>query len=190
MKLALFPLPIFLLPGGYTRLKIFEQRYLHMVKEASKTGQGFVLCNYVEDAAYNVPGEGVLVKIVDFSQDPNGQLLIDVFGESRVSINDVHCDKQQLRYGECEKLDGPPWECHDAWLSLIDNDLQHKLEHVFHANPVLDDLYREKDFSDPIWVAYRWLELLPIPMMQKEKVKQAQTFEQVANFLHTVLDED
>ncbi|MCG9761014.1 LON peptidase substrate-binding domain-containing protein [Pseudoalteromonas sp. Isolate6] len=189
MKLALFPLPIFLLPGGFTRLRIFELRYLYMIKEAAKTEQGFVLCPYVDDMPYNVPSEGVHVKIVDFSQDDDGQLLIDVEAVSRVSINGVEVDSQSLRYGKCEIIDGPPWQCSEAAYNLIDDSLVDKLHSVFTANPVLDDLYREKHFTQPLWVVYRWLEILPISMSQKLKIKQAQTFEQVADFLHTVLDE-
>ncbi|MEJ6474694.1 LON peptidase substrate-binding domain-containing protein [Pseudoalteromonas piscicida] len=189
MKLALFPLPIFLLPGGFTRLRIFEQRYLYMVKEAAKTEQGFVLCPYANNTPHNVPDEGVHVKIVDFSQGEDGQLLIDVEAINRVAISQVEVDHQSLRYGECEPLKGPPWLCTEDAFTLIDEALTEKLRSVFIANPVLDDLYRIKDFSTPLWVAYRWLEILPISMTQKQKIKQAQTFEQVAEFLHTVLDE-
>ncbi len=189
MKLALFPLPIFLLPGGFTRLRIFEQRCLYMVKEAAKTEQGFVLCPYLADTPNNVSKEGVHVKIVDFSQDDDGQLLIDVEALSRVAISNVEVDSQSLRYGDCDIIDGPPWQCSEEALSLVDETLVDKLQSVFIANPILDDLYRDKHFTQPLWVAYRWLEILPISMTQKLKIKQAQTFEQVAEFLHTVLDE-
>ncbi|GEK10480.1 LON peptidase substrate-binding domain-containing protein [Pseudoalteromonas peptidolytica] len=189
MKLALFPLPIFLLPGGFTRLRIFEQRYLYMVKEAAKTNQGFVLCADVEGAPKDRQNEGVHVKIVDFSQGEDGQLLIDVEAIKRVSISNVEVDHQGLRYGECSEIEGPPWLCNDTAFKLIDSTLKEKLRNVFIANPILDDLYKDKRFSEPLWVAYRWLEILPISMAQKLKIKQAQTFEQVAEFLHTVLDE-
>ena len=36
IELPLFPLSIFLLPGGITRLRIFEPRYLKMVAIASR----------------------------------------------------------------------------------------------------------------------------------------------------------
>jgi len=41
VTLPIFPLPVFLLPGGVTKLRIFEPRYLKMVSTAS-SGQGFV----------------------------------------------------------------------------------------------------------------------------------------------------
>ena len=44
MKRAIFPLPVFILPEGATKLRIFEQRYLDMVKEAAKDNTGFVVC--------------------------------------------------------------------------------------------------------------------------------------------------
>ena len=42
LTLPIFPLPVFILPGGIIRLRIFEPRYLKMIKIATQ-GEGFVI---------------------------------------------------------------------------------------------------------------------------------------------------
>ncbi|WP_440056487.1 LON peptidase substrate-binding domain-containing protein (plasmid) [Pseudoalteromonas sp. T1lg65] len=190
MRAAIFPLPVFLLPGGYTRLKIFEQRYLKMVTDAMKGDRCFILCTYSDTAPHNVPREGVLVEIIDFSQDENAQLLIDVYAKHLVVIGDVDVNAENLRHGEYVIINDPPWQYCDDDLTLLDDDLANRLELVFLSNPILDDLYREKHYSDALWVTSRWLELLPISTKQKEKVRSATKFSQVAEFLHTVFEEN
>ena len=92
MKRAIFPLPIFVLPEGYTRLRIFEPRYLNMVKTALQNNVGFVLCTYQHDTPFNISAQGCLVDIIDFDQDPSNMLLIDVYAAKSVQINDVYQD--------------------------------------------------------------------------------------------------
>lgn len=42
LEVAVFPLPIFLLPRGRQRLRIFEPKYLAMVAHAAQ-GDGFII---------------------------------------------------------------------------------------------------------------------------------------------------
>ncbi|WP_105169587.1 LON peptidase substrate-binding domain-containing protein [Pseudoalteromonas sp. T1lg23B] len=187
MRRAIFPLPIFLLPGGYTRLRIFEPRYLSMVGEALKNAHGFVLCEYVEQAVLNVPQEGVLVDIIDFSQDEGGQLLIDVYAKHRVALSAPYQDEQQLRYADVTVIEERVWNSCDLKANHFVSEMSEMLADLFAQHPHLDQLYREKHFHDPLWVASRWLELLPINISEKHKLRSNGNFEQVINFLHTVL---
>ncbi|OHU85412.1 MULTISPECIES: LON peptidase substrate-binding domain-containing protein [Pseudoalteromonas] len=187
MKRAIFPLPIFLLPGGYTRLRIFEPRYLSMVGEALKNTQGFVLCEYVEQAVLNVPNEGVLVDIIDFSQDQDGQLLIDVYAKHRVRLSAPFQDEQKLSHADVTVLDEYVWDRNEIKATHFISDMSEMLAELFTQHPHLDQLYREKHFHDPLWVASRWLELLPINIAEKHKLRANGNFEQVVDFLHTVL---
>ncbi|MEH6452600.1 MAG: peptidase S16, partial [Psychromonas sp.] len=65
MRIALFPLPIFILPGGKTRLTIFEPKYKRLVSESMSTGNGFGICspNQQTISDNNI---GTRVKIFDF----------------------------------------------------------------------------------------------------------------------------
>ncbi|BBN83294.1 peptidase S16 [Pseudoalteromonas sp. A25] len=184
---ALFPLPVFLLPGGYTKLRIFEPRYLTMVGNALKRDEGFVLCPHVENAYLNVPSEGMYVRIVDFSQDKGGQLLIDVAAQHRVTIADPFQDEQNLRHATISIIEQPVWCDVEPSQSDFAGEMADMLSDVFVQNPEIDALYREKHFDDPVWVASRWLELLPMKDAEKHKLKSSVNFEQVVNFLHTIL---
>ncbi|WP_192509226.1 LON peptidase substrate-binding domain-containing protein [Pseudoalteromonas aurantia] len=189
MKCAIFPLPIFLLPQGYTRLRIFEERYLRMVKESLKSETGFVLCNTDNTANKGAIFEGVYVEIVDFSQDESGYLLVDVYALSNVNITNVVEDSTQLCYGDMI------FEKRSLWRSNLDSkrchhiELATMLEETFKNHPHINSLYKEQAFDTPVWVASRWLELLPLENGQKEKIKTVTDFEQVVDFLHTVLIE-
>jgi hypothetical protein len=187
---ALFPLPVFLLPGGVTKLRIFEPRYLNMVKTALKSECGFVLCVFQQDAAHNVPKVGAYVNIVDFDQDNAGQLLIDVVAECLVDIEEVWVDGQNLRHGRVRKIHDCFWTEKGIPQSEKDGQLSHALARVYDANPELDLLYPSKHFDDPIWVASRWIEILPVSIKQKQNVLLLQRFEQIQEFLHTLIETD
>lgn len=190
MKRAIFPLPVFILPSGYTRLRIFESRYLDMVKESLKTEQGFVLCQYDVDSYLNVPQYGCLVDIIDFSQDEQGQLLIDVVAKSVVEISDVSENKQQLRYGQLTVTHSTFWFQQPHQLLDKDKCLKTALQQLFTANPQLNDLYRETQFDELNWVVARWLELLPISIDKKQQLAFKSDFANIHSFLHTVINNE
>ena len=66
LDLAVFPLPIFLLPGGRQRLRIFEQKYLTMVAHAAK-GDGFIIATQDNTKSESLSTWGTKVSIVDFN---------------------------------------------------------------------------------------------------------------------------
>ena len=187
MNRAIFPLPIFLLPDGFTRLKIFEDRYLFMVKDALKNNKGFVLCTFEDNAHLNTPTDGVYVKIVNFSQDKSGQLLIDVHATHRVKIYNVCQDKQKLRHADIELYDDYFWPYDVSNTESFDKSMSDMLKNVFKDNDIINNLYDKQDFDSPIWVISRWLELLPISIDNKIKIRHVTTFEQVTDFVHNIL---
>ena len=154
MKRAIFPLPIFILPEGYTRLRIFEPRYLTMVKNALKTNSGFVLCTFEHDTPFNISAQGCLMDIIDFDQDESGMLLIDVFASKSVQLDQV------------------------------------ALEEVFSNNPQLQSLYKHTQFNQLTWVVARWLEILPISIEKKQQLAFETNFDNLLNFLHTVINNE
>jgi Lon protease-like protein len=189
MNRAIFPLPVFLLPQGYTRLRIFEDRYMKMVKNAMLTDTGFVLCTVAGFTDDNALREGVYVEIVDFSQDDTGHLLIDVYARMRVKIHSVVQDEMGLRNGDVTAIDSPLWLQDGQVTPDRDAALSSMLEKIFKRHPHIDSLYQKKSFNKPMWVASRWLELLPMETKEKEKIKSVDSFDQVTNFLHTILIE-
>mgnify|MGYP000162119906 FL=1 len=190
MKRAIFPLPIFILPEGYTRLRIFEPRYLNMVKTALKNNTGFVLCTFEHDTPFNISAQGCLVDIIDFDQDDNDVLLIDVFASKSVQINDVYQDEEELRHGLISDCKTPYWYS-DKNKQVGEHFLLHDaLRNVFYGNPELSLLYKTTNFSNLAWIAARWLELLPISIEKKQQLAFETNFDNLLNFLHTVINNE
>jgi len=53
--LPLFPLQAVLLPGASIKLRVFERRYLDMVRECGRNGSGFGVCLILEGAETGAP---------------------------------------------------------------------------------------------------------------------------------------
>jgi len=89
-EIPLFPLGTVMFPGGPLALRIFEARYIDLVRRCMRDSSGFgiVLIREGQEAGgpavtYDV---GTLARIVDFSQQPDGLLGIRAMGERRFRI--------------------------------------------------------------------------------------------------------
>jgi Lon protease-like protein len=99
INLPIFPLPVFLLPNGITRLRIFEPRDLKMVKIATKE-QGFVITPNYNDTNNSNFVWGTWVEIINFHQGDNGILEIDVKSNYLVEISSLDKEKDNLLFGD------------------------------------------------------------------------------------------
>jgi len=90
LDIPLFPLNTVLFPGGLLSLRVFERRYLDLVRDCARNGGGFGVClilqgREVGEAA--VPAAiGTLAHIVDFYTQPDGLLGICVNGGRRFHV--------------------------------------------------------------------------------------------------------
>ncbi|GLX84607.1 ATP-dependent protease [Thalassotalea loyana] len=162
MKLPIFPLPIFLLPEGVTQLRIFEQRYLNMVKNCNET-QGFVI-KYQNQALGQHATWGSWVDIIDFNQDENGMLLITVKCKKLVNILDSFQNEELLQIGDV--IEKPFWPQQEVG---SEHELAVTLGRLFQNNQDLEYLYPEI-VLDLSWLCARWLEILPIKFKQKDQL--------------------
>ncbi|MFD2166868.1 LON peptidase substrate-binding domain-containing protein [Thalassotalea euphylliae] len=180
MKLPLFPLPVYLLPSGVTQLRIFEQRYLTMVRNSQKTN-GFVIVHTVGDD--RISEWGSWVDIVDFDQGDDGVLNLLVKCKHLVSIGETERQPDQLLTGEVEVL--------PHWPETTSNDrciqLKHQLQRLFEDHPSLQKLYSEPQFDNYDWVCARWLELLPVSFENKRHFAHPNSFLQAVDFLTTII---
>ena len=128
--------------------------------------------------------------IIDFDQDESGMLLIDVFASKSVQLDNVYQDVQELRHGEVSACNTPYWynsSNHDIGEHQL---LQVALEEVFSNNPQLQSLYKHTQFNQLTWVVARWLELLPISIEKKQQLAFETNFDNLLNFLHTVINNE
>lgn len=182
MQLAVFPLPIFLLPGGVTRLRIFEQRYLRMVKEAAGD-KGFALTAFYDDLPNNVSDWATWVKIVNFETLPEGLLAIDVKAEKMLSISNVTVEPDGLRQGTAKVIEHWRQQPH----SKDTKQLATSLANVYQDYPELAELYPQPQFDNATWVCQRWLEIVPLANKDKSLFVQEKSYQQAFQFLRTLV---
>jgi Lon protease-like protein len=181
MKVNIFPLPIFLLPGGKVKIRVFELKYIRLVKESYATN-GFVLSTFDENDTFNTTKEGVFVEIVDFYPLDDGLLSIEVIAKKFVKLKDVNVAADGLLKADIEHI--KHWA--NETICSPSNEMTQFLNKVFINSKQLSLLYTETKFDDKAWVCARILEILPLTTDNKIKISTL-NFEQCENFLHTVI---
>lgn len=169
-------------------LRIFEPRYVRMVKDACKNQTSFCICMYNsrgdKDKNQHIFPLGTLAHVVDFEMLEDGLLGITVEGSELVSIDQVETEKDGLRVGNVTSV--------NSQLSLEapsdgDNKLVNRLMEIIESYPEISNLYPEPNFNDYNWVVCRWLELLPIRAEEKQKLLSAEDKSAIPGYLEQLL---
>lgn len=89
-SLPLFPLHTVLLPGAALGLRVFEPRYLDLVRECGRGGSGFGVCLILDGEEAGAPATpaafGTEALIEDFGTDDDGLLTLRVRGARRFHV--------------------------------------------------------------------------------------------------------
>ncbi len=177
--LPLFPLNTVLFPDGILPLKIFETRYIDMVRDCMKkeTPFGVVLIKSGQEvgAAAEPENVGCLAHITNWDAPQLGVLLLRTQGGARFRILETRSHKDQHLEARVEMLDkvvGPlkkaQFACANT-LELVIHDIKNKgqaEQGMDFENPFPETL----QLSDAGWVADRWSEILPIPLKARQKL--------------------
>jgi Lon protease-like protein len=165
-QFALFPLQVVLFPGGSLPLRIFETRYVDMVRDCMRTSSSFgvVLIRAGSEVGPAQTFEvGTAASIVDFNQLSDGFLGISCTGTQRFRIKTSGVQADGLNVASVEWLNVEPA------LSVPPRHapLAELLESVL---PRLGEGYTnmEMKLDDAAWVGHRLAEILPIPLAQKQ----------------------
>jgi len=156
-----------LFPGGPLPLRIFECRYLDMVSQCLKTDSpfGVLLIRDGEEVGpattYSI---GTTARISDWYQGSDGLLGVTAQGEQRFRLISSERQDDGLNTGEVDLI--------AAEKSRLLPDEFRPLAHILEN--VMDDLGRlyeaqERNYDDAVWVAYRFLEILPIELELKQR---------------------
>ncbi|ACA87057.1 LON peptidase substrate-binding domain-containing protein [Shewanella woodyi] len=181
-RLPVMPLPLAILPGGIQRLKIFEPKYLSMIKVAIE-GEGFVVCLHKKDSPYSSSNWGVWVKIIDFNLGEGSILLIDIQALTMVKLNTVERDACGLLTAALTPIQH--WGFRE--ISAETRELVESLREIFKSHISLRELYKKTHFYDANWVCARFIEVLPLSLNEKEKFIFDYSFDQIEGFLHTLI---
>lgn len=180
--LPIMPLPVFLLPEGKARLRIFEPRYLKMVKIATQ-GKGFIICQSQQELDDNALQWGSWVEVVNFDQGIDGILEIDVKCKTLVDINSIRSDIDNLYFATVSEI--------FHWSQTLDetpaDDLCKSLVALFANDTLLKELYSIQHVHNTSWVVARWLEILPVNIMIKSTFIDVNHYDQAKYFVETII---
>ncbi|PHZ58873.1 ATP-dependent protease [Photobacterium leiognathi] len=183
MQIPLFPLDIYLLPGGVSKLRIFEPRYIKLVKIAATNNYGFGLCMSIDNTICHF---GTRVVITDFDSLPDGVLSITIQAKELFLLDDHWRDEDELYFGEISAV--PNWRSTD--IDYTDVEIANSLKLLFKEHPDHASYYPSPNFNDMTWVCQRWLEILPLEVNQKQWFMSRNDHTAALSFLHTVIDDN
>lgn len=160
--LPLFPLSRVLNPGGRLQLRIFEPRYLDLVRECTRDGRGFGVCHILEGSEVGPPAVpaavGTLARVTDFQSGVDGLLHILVEGDARFTVvaSRQRSDGQvrgDVTFWPAEPVHAVPVEF--ALLQAITERLVETMAPHWRAAP-------RSHYDDASWLGFRLSELLPL----------------------------
>lgn len=164
-RLPLFPLHSALLPGGLLPLRIFETRYLDMVRDCLRSGGGFGVCLIASGqevgAVPSIYPVGTSARIVDWDQRADGLLGIVANGEHRFRVLTQELARNGLLQAEVEWL-GESAEADALALPEEYHSLAQLLRRLVRELGAPFTLFQEDYFQHAAWVGNRLTELLPL----------------------------
>lgn len=179
-KLPLFPLAMVVCPKQNVSLRIFEARYLDMIKTCMRDKTGFgivaVLPEAMTDQLSNLPfaNVGTVVEVSDADVTTVGIILVSCNGRNRFKINGISIQSNGLVIGDISDIDNDlPVPIPDD-LKVVSENLQHLIESLSLQGLSEDDIPFSKpyEFNDASWVSNRWVELLDLTLIQKQRLMQ------------------
>lgn len=178
-NLPLFPLGSVLYPGSVLPLRIFEVRYLDMIRRCIENGAPFGVVGLTQGVEVTKPGQnesfaqvGTLAVVTHHEAPQPGLRVIRCLGQQRFRTSRIERLKHGLWIADVSYLPEDsavqvPQEL-DSCRVLFESVLTKM------SNDVKADLYRgqagEAQLSDCSWLANRWCQLLPLPPEMKQRL--------------------
>jgi hypothetical protein len=196
-KIPLFPLGTILFPDGVIALKIFEARYLDMIKQCMREKTEFGVVSVIrnsdaseDDVSLSFSKIGTLAQIEDFDPIQPALYMTKSFGTQRFKLISSKQEANGLWIGEVELLENDPLipipQEHHKVAELLTEIIS-----LIQSEDLLGDAPFKKPFKvdDCGWVSNRLAELLPLTLAQKNHLL-AQTNPRIRLDLITEIIED
>lgn len=167
MQLPMFPLRIVLFPQGPLPLRIFEARYVDMVRRCMHESLDFgvlLILAGSEVGPSTTVEVGTTAHIADFHQLADGLLGISCVGRRRFRVQQRALQGDGLNLADVvlmeEDLPRPVPARHAPLADLVRGVL-----------PQLGELYADMELrvDDAAWLGYRLAEILPIDVTHKQR---------------------
>lgn len=168
LDVPLFPLSAVLFPGGQLSLRIFEPRYLDMVRECTRHGSGFGVCLILQGRETGAPATptavGTMAHITDFHTGDDGLLGIVAEGGARFRVVRSRARGDGLLRGNVEFWPAEPPQEVPVEFALLQSIAERLVEtmapHFRHAP--------RSAYDDAGWVGFRLAELLPLDSEEQQ----------------------
>lgn len=171
-SLPLFPLQSVLLPGATLHLRVFEPRYLDLVRDCGRSGRGFGVCLILSGREVGAPAMpaayGTEARIEDFGTTDTGLLTLQLRGARRFHVRRTRVRDNGLVVGDVEWLPLDPDDELRAEHGLLSTLLERVIGHVggeYARAP-------SARLDDAAWVGWRLAELLPLEPAQRQALLQ------------------
>jgi Lon protease-like protein len=169
LRVPIFPLNTVLFPGGMLPLRVFEARYMDMTRDCMKLEKPFGVCLILEGNEVGGPAVpesvGCLAKITEWDMQQLGVLSLNTRGGQRFRVLEHATSTEGLISADVELI--PPDaaiaipEEYAACARLLRLVVQDQGKPIF-AEP--------HAFDDAVWVGYRLTEILPVPLIAKQRL--------------------
>lgn len=168
IEIPLFPLRTVLFPGAVLPLRIFEQRYLNMIRDCARSDTGFGVCQIREGEEAVSPVKtaqiGTHAQVVDWYTLDDGLLGVSTFGTVRFMTESVWQQEDGLFKATITVLpEPPPCPVPEAY-SVLSDVLARFIEKAGAQYPQSTP----DSLQDATWVGYRLSELLPLSSVEKQ----------------------
>jgi Lon protease-like protein len=169
LNVPIFPLNAVLFPGGLLPLRVFEARYMDMTRDCLKRDAPFGVCLIREGTEVGAPavpeGIGCLATILEWDMQQQGILNIKTRGGQRFRILERRTGAQGLTSADIELIppetSAPVPEAFSSCARLLEMVV------VDQGKPIFAEPHA---FDDASWVGYRLAEILPVPLVAKQKL--------------------
>lgn len=179
-SIPLFPLNVVICPGGLMPLRIYEARYLDMVKNCLRNKTSFAIVAAMPDGVTNLESNfpfadvGTLVNIVDADVTTVGLMTINCIGQHRLKIHSFTQQTDGLVIGDVSDIANDIELPIPEDLKIISTSLQRLLESLPSQGVLPADIpiVEPYQFNDASWVSNRWVELLDLSLLEKQRLMQ------------------
>ncbi|MDB5823069.1 MAG: ATP-dependent protease [Herminiimonas sp.] len=178
--LPLFPLNTVLFPAGVLPLRVFEARYVDMIRQCMKNDAPFGVVRIIsgqEVGKAAVPDAvGCLAHIVQWDMQDLGVLLIRTEGGMRFRIREKRILPDQRLEARVDMIADDPAipvtaahvDCAKALKTVID-DVDRKGRQELGA-AFVSPFTNPARLDEAAWVANRWCEILPVSLEARQKL--------------------
>lgn len=198
--LPLFPLNAVLFPDGVLPLRVFEARYVDMVRERMKGDSTFGVVRITSGneigTAAQTDAVGCLTRITNWDVPSMGMLMLRTVGTRRFRILESRVRSDQRLEARVEFMpEDPPCALQPEEAACV-QALRRIVSEIELQSPadVADDRIA-KPFEAPFryddagWIANRWCELLPLPLPARQQLMELDDPHQRLSLIRQYLQE-